>query len=338
MRDQGHRACDPHGATLRCLAGFFGVLLACLFAGPGFAQFPSRALKLVSPFPPGGGVDIVGRMVAQGLSARLGQPVVAENIAGASGTIGVMTVARAAPDGHTLLFGSPSTITIAENFAANPDYNPGRDLVPVALTGRYFATIVVNPSVPAGSLRQFVAQAKAYPRKFFYGTPGHGHAFHLMTELFSRKAGIEMVHVPFRGSGPGLVALLAGDVQFMVQSSGAVRNHLREGRLRAIATLESSRLESLPAVPTMADEGLENLGIVNWFGLFVPARTPADLIERLERETFALEKQAGFAEKMKQLDYDPVVRGGRELAGIIERERAQWRAVILSSGIKAKLE
>lgn len=315
-------------------------LLALLlaFALPCAAQYPSRAIKLISPFPPGGGVDIVSRLVSQGLTLRLGQPAVLENIAGASGTIGVLTVARAAPDGYTLLFGSPSTITIAENFTANPAYNPGRDLTPVALTGRYFAMLVVNPSVRADSLRQFVALARANPKKFFYGTPGHGHAFHLMTELFSREAGIEMVHVPFRGSGPGLVALLAGDTHFMVQSSGAVKGYVKEGRLRVLATLEASRIDTLPDAPTLAESGLSNLNIVNWFGVFVPARTPREVNDRLERELVALGKETAFVQKMKELDYDATVMGSRDFTQIIDNERKQWRAVIQSAGIKATLE
>ena len=327
-----------HRGGLRRLAMSFAGFLAAGLAATALAQYPSRPIKLVSPFPPGGGVDIVSRLVAQGLSARLTQPVVLENIAGASGTIGVLTVARAAPDGHTLLFGSPSTITIAKNFTTNPAYNPGRDLMPVALVGRYFGLIVVNPSVPAKSLREFVALAKANPKKYFYGTPGHAHAFHLMTELFSREAGIEMVHVPFKGSGPGLVALLAGDVQFMVQSSGAVKAYLRDGRLRALATLESARLEALPEVPTLADSGLANLNILNWFGIFVPTKTPRDVIERLERELLVFEKDQAFVKKMKELNYDPVVRGSQELARIIDLERQQWRSVIQAAGIKAALQ
>lgn len=324
---------------LRRLAMSVSVLLACgLTAASAFAQYPSRPVRLVSPFPPGGGVDIVSRLVSQNLSARLGQPFLLENIAGASGTIGVQAVARAAPDGYTLLFGSPSTITIAENFTVNPDYNPGRDLMPVALVGRYFGMIVINPSVQAASLRQFVSLAKANPKKFFYGTPGHGHAFHLMTELFSREAGIQMVHVPFRGSGPGLVALLAGEIQFMVQSSGAVKDYLRDGRLRAIATLESSRVEALPDVPTLAESGLANLNIINWFGVFVPTKTAQEIVGRLERELLVLEKEPAFVQKMKELSYDPVVRGSQELARIIERERQQWRTVIQTAGIKAALK
>jgi tripartite-type tricarboxylate transporter receptor subunit TctC len=338
LNAQVSRAHGRRGLVLRRFAVVFVVLVACGLAASAAAQYPSRPIKLVSPFPPGGGVDIVSRLVAQGLSARLGQPTLLENIAGASGTIGVQTVVRAAPDGYTLLFGSPSTITIAENFVANPAYNPGRDLMPVALVGRYFAMLVINPSVQASSLRQFVALARANPKKFFYGTPGHGHAFHLMTELFAREAGIEMVHVPFRGSGPGLVALLAGDIQFMVQSSGAVKGYLRDARLRALATLESSRVEALPDVPTLAESGLANLNIVNWFGVLVPLKTPREIVDRLERELLALEKEPGFVQKMKELDYGPAVLGSREFGQIIENERRQWREVIQAADIKATLE
>ncbi len=315
------------------------LLLACALGAAGaWAQYPSRPVKLVSPFPPGGGVDIVGRLVAQGLSPRLGQPVILENMAGASGTIGTQAAARAVPDGHTLLFAVPSSITIAENFAANPEYNPGRDLLPVALVGRYFSLLVINPSMKASSLAEFIVLAKANPKKYFYGTPGQGHAFHLLTELFAREAGVEMVHVPYRGSGPALVGLLAGDVQFMVQSSGAVKEYLRNGRLRAIATLESSRLEGLPEIPTLAESGMANLNIVNWFGVFVPSRTPREIIERLERELLALQRERGFVQKMKEQNYGPAAIGSREFARIIELERQRWRRVIQAAGITASLQ
>lgn len=315
------------------------MVLACaLWTACAWAQYPSRPIKLVSPFPPGGGVDIVGRLVAQGLSPRLGQPVVLENMAGASGTIGTQAAARAAPDGHTLLFAVPSSITIAENFAASTEYNPGRDLAAVALVGRYFSLLVINPAVKASSLAEFVALAKANPTKYFYGTPGQGHAFHLLTELFAREAGVEMVHVPYRGSGPALVGLLAGDVQFMVQSSGAVKEYLRSGRLRAIATLESSRLEGFPDIPTLAEAGMANLNIVNWFGVFVPSRTPREIVERLERELLALQQEPGFVQKMKEQNYDPVAIGSREFARIIELERKRWRALIQAAGITASLQ
>ena len=245
------------------------------------AQYPVKPIKLMSPFPPGGGTDIVARQTAQGLSARLGQPVVVEAQAGAGGLIATQTVARAAPDGYTIWFGVPSTITIAENFTKNPDYNPARDLAPIATVASYFTLFLVNPKVAANTLAEFIVLAKANPKKFFYGTSGNGHAFHMLTELVSRQAGIEMLAVPYKGNGPAQAAMLAGDVQVMVAASGAVRSNVQAGRMRALATLQSTRLNSFPDVPTMADAGLANLNIVNWFAVFTPIKTPRDIQARL---------------------------------------------------------
>ena len=245
------------------------------------AQYPAKPIKLMSPFPPGGGTDIVARQTAQGLSARLGQPVVVEAQAGAGGLIATQTVARAVPDGYTILFGVPSTITIAENFTKNPDYNPARDLAPIATVASYFTLFLVNPKVAANTLAEFIVLAKANPKKFFYGTSGNGHAFHMLTELVSRQAGIEMLAVPYKGNGPAQAAMLAGDVQVMVAASGAVRSNVQAGRMRALATLQSTRLHSFPDVPTMADAGLANLNIVNWFAVFTPIKTPRDIQARL---------------------------------------------------------
>lgn len=327
----------------RCLsAGLLAALVGWMAAfgfgsGSAHAQpYPSRAIKLVSPFPPGGGVDIVGRLVAQGLAPRLGQSVVLENIGGASGTIGTQAVVRAAPDGHTLLFAPPTPITIAENFIPDLAYDAGRDLIAVALVGRNPGLLVINSKVNATSLREFVALAKASPRKYFYGTPGQGHAFHLITELFAREAGIEMTHVPYRGSGPALVGLVAGDVQFMVQSAGAVREHLRDGRLRAIGTLESSRLETLPEIPTLAESGLADLNVVNWYGVFVPVQTPREIVDLLERELLALPRNQEFVRRMKDLSFDPVVLGSREFTRMLQQERQQWKSVIQAAGIKVE--
>lgn len=321
---------------------FSSVLLGVLLcAGPcaedaSAQQYPSRTIRLVSPFPPGGGVDIVGRLVAQGIAPHLGQQIVLENIGGASGTIGTQAVVRAAPDGYTLLFAPPTPITIVENFIPKLAYDVEKDLIAVALVGRNPGLLVINGKVSAKNLREFIALVKASPGKYFYGTPGQGHAFHLITEMFAREAGIEMTHVPYRGSGPALVGLVAGDVQFMVQSAGAVKEYLRDGRLRAVGTLESSRLETLPDIPTLADSGLANLNVINWYGVFVPHQAPREAVDVLEREMLALPKNPDFVRRMKDLSFDPVVLGSREFTRMIHDERRQWKEVIKAAGIKAE--
>ena len=335
MRNSGKGAgtCNWTSLVLRTAGTCLGIL-----AFSAAAQYPVKPVKLMSPFPPGGGTDIVARQTAQSLSARLGQAVVVESQAGAGGLIATQAVARATPDGYTILFGVPSTITIAENFTRNPDYNPARDLAPIATVASYFTLLLVNPKVNANTLGEFITLVKANPKKFFYGTSGNGHAFHMLTELVSRQAGIEMIAVPYKGNGPAQTGMLAGDVQVMVAASGAVRSHVQSGRMKALATLQSTRLESFPDVPTLAEAGLANLNIVNWFAVFTPIKTPRDIQGRLEQELLGMQKDPGFTEKVKGLDFGPVGLGSQEFGALLEGERKRWRDIIQAAGIKAELE
>ena len=317
-----------------CMSAVLGLLSATA----AFAQapaYPSHPIKLIVPSTPGGGPDIVGRLVAHSLAPRFGQ-IFIENIGGAAGQVGTLAVVRAAPDGHTLLFAPPSPITIAENFEPRPPYDAFRDLVPLGLIGRNPALLVINSNVKAGSLREFIELAKAEPRKLFYGSPGQGNAFHLITELVSGQAGIRMTHVPYKGSGPAVVGLLAGDVQFLVQSAEAVREHVKNNRLRALATLESSRLAAFPDVPTLAESGLANLNIMNWYGVFAPASTPRSVVVLWERELLALARDAAFAGKMREMSFDPVAFDSNAFVQMLAAERLQWQAVIKSAGIDTR--
>ncbi|MFM9969401.1 MAG: Bug family tripartite tricarboxylate transporter substrate binding protein [Burkholderiales bacterium] len=320
------------------LASGMAIFSMILIAGSAGAQYPVKPIRLMSPFPPGGGTDIVARQTAQSLAVRLGQPVVIESQAGAGGLIATQTVARAVPDGYTILFGVPSTITIAENFTKNPDYNPARDLAPIATVASYFTLFLVNPKVPASTLPEFITLAKANPKKFFYGTSGNGHAFHMLTELVSRQAGIEMVAVPYKGNGPAQTATIAGEVQVLVAASGAVRSQVQAGRMRVLATLQSTRLESFPDVPTLAEAGLSNLNIVNWFAVFSPIKVPREIQTRLELELLAMQKYPGFTQKVKELDFGPVGIGSKEFVTLLEGERKRWRDIIQAAGIKADLD
>jgi tripartite-type tricarboxylate transporter receptor subunit TctC len=315
---------------------------AALLASTGvFAQaakYPARPVKLIVPSPPGGGPDIVGRLVAQLLSQRWGQQVVIENIAGASGQVGALGVVRAAADGYTLLFSPPTPVTIADNFEPKPPYNAQRDLVGVGLIGRNPALIVINSTVKANTLREFIALAKAEPKKYFFGSPGIGNALHLIAEIVSNQAGIQMTHVPYKGSAPAVVGLLGNEVQFLVQSAEAVKEHVKSGRLKALATIESTRLEAFPEVPTLAESGLANLNIMNWYGAFVPAATPREIVDFWERELLAVAKDPAFVRRMKEMSFDPIAFGTQEFARLMAVERPQWSAVIKSAGIATKKE
>jgi tripartite-type tricarboxylate transporter receptor subunit TctC len=324
----------PRSGRVLGLALQLLTLAFSFYGGQSLAQkYPVKTVRLVIPTAPGGGLDIAGRAVAQGLAPRLGQPVVVENIAGASQQLGTNTVVRAAPDGYTLLYAPAGPITLAENFEPKPPYDARRDLIGVATILRNPGLIVVNAKVKAGTLGEFIALAKSQPGKLFYGTPGTGHSFHLVTELFSKQAGIQMTHVPYKGSEPAVVALLAGDIQFSVQAVEAVKEHLRAGRLRALATLESNRLEALPNVPTLAQSGLKNLDLALWHGVFAPARTPNEVIQVLDRELVGLVRSPEFNKKLQELSFEPLPEGSQEFTRRMAAEFELWKAAVKAIGL-----
>jgi len=300
------------------------------------AKYPSKSIKMVVPFPPTGGPDTVGRLVAQMLSQKWGEQIVIENMAGASGQIGTNYVVRAQPDGYTMLFAPPTPITIAAHFDPKPAYDVNRDLIPAALMGRNPAVIVTNAKVPANNLGEFFALCKKDPTKYFYGSPGLGHAFHLISEIIFGKAGVHLTHIPYQGSAPAVMGLLGGDTQFLVQSVESVKEHIKSGKLRALATLESTRLEAFPDLPTLAESGLGNLGIMNWYGAFFSSKTPSDIIAFWERELIALNKDPSYQKRMKEMSFDPVVFGTQEFTKMMATESQQWESVIKSARISIK--
>jgi len=313
--------------------------LAAMAALPrAFAQaaYPAQAIKFIVPSTPGGGPDFVGRLVAQSMSSKLGQSVYVENVAGASQQLGAQQVVRANPDGYTLLFAPPTPITIAENFEPKPPYDARRDLVPIALIGRNPALVVINSGVKANTMQEFIALAKAEPGKLFFGSPGLGNSLHLSAEMLCQQAGIKMTHVPYKGSGPAVIGLIGGDVQMLVQSAEAVREHVRSGRLRALATLETTRLEAFPNVPTLEEAGLQNLKVMNWYGLFAPAATPPAVLQLWEKHLLALAKEPVFAKHMRDMSFDPIAFSGKEFAQMMAVERVQWANIIKSANISTK--
>jgi tripartite-type tricarboxylate transporter receptor subunit TctC len=299
-------------------------------------KYPTKSIRMVIPFPAGGGPDSVGRLVAQILSARWEQSIVVDNVAGASGQIGTQVVTRAVPDGYTLLFAPPTPITIAENFSPKPSYDASQDLTPVALIGRNPAVIVVPASLPVQNLTEFLAMARKEPGKYFYGSPGLGHAFHLTTEIIMGKAGVHLTHVPYQGSAKAVMGMLSGDIHFLVQSVESVKEHIKSGRLKALATLENARLPAFPEWPTLTESGLPALGIMNWYGAFFSAKTSLDVVSFWEKELMSLAKDPAFIKKMTDMSFDPVTYGSQEFKRIMATERAQWATVIKSTQISTQ--
>jgi len=320
----------------KLLSAFALSTLGAGFSNAQNAKYPSKSIRMIVPFPAAGGPDTVGRLAASILGPKWGQQIVVENMPGASGQIGTNHVVKAPSDGYTLLFSPPTPITIAEHFDPKPPYDSNRDLIPAALLGRNPAVIVINANVKANTMAEFIALAKKEPSKIFYGTPGLGHAFHLISEIIFTKAGIQLTNVPYQGSSPAVMGLLAGDVQFLVQSVESVKEHIKSGKLKALATLEASRLDAYPDLPTLAESGLSNLDIMNWYGAFFSAKTSPEIIGFWEKELFSLAKDPTFQRKMKEMSFDPVVFGSQEFTKMMNLERTQWGNVIKTAHVSIK--
>ena len=329
------------GATLsRLTILLFTVAFVFAPVSISLAQtFPTKPVRLIVPAEPGGGLDIPARNLAQGLSQRFGQQVIVENIVGASQQRGVHALVKAQPDGYTLLYGGSTPITIAENFDPKPPYDARRELIGVAVVARNPRLIVIPPDVKANTLPEFFALARTQPGKFFYGSPGIGHSFHLLTELLSTQAGIKMTHVPYKGSAPANRGMLGGEVQFLIQSPEAVAPFLRAGKMRALATLDHTRLESMPDVPTLSQAGAKDLDFEEgWHGIYAPAKTPRDLLAVIEREVTGLVKTPEFTATLKAMNFVPVGAGMLDIARRLETEFRVWPQVVKAANIQISRE
>jgi tripartite-type tricarboxylate transporter receptor subunit TctC len=293
--------------------------------------WPTRSVRMVVPFPPGGGTDTLGRMVTRALSDRLGQPVVVENRGGAGGNIGSAVVAQAAPDGYTALFNG-NGMAIADLLFRDPGYDFRRDFVWVARAASTPILLVVNEHVPAADLRAFIAYARANPGRLNHGTAGAGTPMHLGAELFNEMAGTRIVHVPYRGTGPSVTGLLGNEVQVMFASSSAVDGLIREGRVRVIASTAARRARGWPDVPAIA-EALPGYAAELWYPVAFPARTPGAAVAGLERALRGVMEDAAFVEQIVQRGFDPAYLDGAGTLRALEEERARWAPVLRRAGI-----
>ena len=305
------------------------------FATLAHAQnYPARPIRLVVPAPPGGGTDILGRIVAQKLSDTLRQQVIIDNRAGASGMIGSEIVARAGADGHTLLICFTTHVTNPSLFAKMP-YDTVRDFAPVAMVGVIPSVLVLHPSIPSQSVKEFIAYAKERPGKLNYGSAGSGSATHLSRVLFQSMTGTRMVHVPYKGSAPALTDLLAGQVTLMFGNMASAMPHVRGGKLRALAVTSAKRSAAAPELPTIAETALPGYEATSWFALFAPARTPEGIVSKLNAEVNALLKLPDVKERMLGLGADSIALSPRELGAYVETEIVKWDKLIKASGAKA---
>ena len=300
--------------------------------GAGAQNYPTRPIRLIVASSPGSGVDIVARLVAQRMSEGLGVQIVADNRAGAGGTIGVQIAANSLPDGYTLLMTAPS-LTINASLMRPAPYDPIRDFSAVgqATTSQYM--IVVHPAVPANNLKELIALAKARPGKLNYGSGGPGNSTHLAGEYFKSLAGVDIVHVPYKGSGPAIVDLLGGQIQLMFANIVAVVAPIKSGKLRAIAGSGPKRSLALPDVPTAVEAGLPGYVVTSWFGLLAPARTPSSVVVKLNAALNKVMREPDLRDKIAAEGAEPAPSTPQEFGKLISSELAVWQKVIKAAGL-----
>ncbi len=302
---------------------------------PAWAQpYPAKPLRLVVTFAPGGSSDVLARGVAKYMGEGLGQQIVVENRPGAGGRIGAEAAAKAAPDGYTLLFGTIGTHGVGPALYRNLPFDPMKDFAPVGMLHKLPNLLVVNPSLGVGSLSELIALAKSQPGRLTFASAGPGSVSHLAGELFKVSAGIDIVHVPYKGGGAAIPDLLSGQVSMMLETIPNALPHVRSGKLRALAVTTPGRSQVAPDVPTMAESGLPGFDVSSWTGLFAPAGTPAAIVSRLNSETLRIARDAAYRESMKGLGTDAVSSSPEELAAFVQAEIAKWQRVAQAAGVK----
>ena len=312
------------------------VLVGLLFALNAHAQtYPNKPIRLVVPFAPGGSSTIVARSVAMEMEKGLGQPIVIENKGGGGGNLAMHDVARSDPDGYTIIIGHVGSLAMTPFITPNLGYDVNKDFAPVSLLAKVPNIFVVHESVPAKNLREFVALAKAKPGELYYGSAGNGSAGHLAMEYLKLVTGMQLQHVPYKGTGPNLVDLVAGRTQATSAGTPPLMPHVKSGKLRVIAVGTPQRLPTLAEVGTVAEQGYPGFEASQWYGLNVPAKTPAALIKRLADEAAKAAKSAAVAERFKADDAEAVGSTPQEYADLIAKEQARWKDVIQKAGVKA---
>ena len=319
----------------RCL---LPLAAAAVFIAPALAQdaYPQKSIRMVVAYPPGGGTDIVGRMVAQKLSEAWGQTVVVDNRGGATGNIGTEIVARSPADGYTLLMGNVAPNAINVSLFAKIPYDPVNDFEPVSLVALTPNILLVHPALPVKTVKEFVALAKAKPGTLNYSSAGIGSSSHLAPELLAMMTGINIVHVPYKGGGPGLVDLLSGQMQFMMTTTPAAMPHVKSGKIRALGVTSAKRSQSLPEIPTIAEAGVKGYEVSTWYGVLAPAKTSKAIVTKLHGEIIRLIAVPDTKEKLLSQGFEPVGSTPEEFGAYIKSEIAKWAKVIKTAKIKAE--
>ena len=312
-----------------------GLTLAVLAAPLPAQQFPSKPIRIVNAFAPGGPSDLLARMVAQKLQEAWGQPVVVEPKTGAAGNIGMEFIARSPADGYTLGIGPTGNLVVNPHIFAKLPYDPFTDFAPVTLVATVENVLVVHPAVPAKNVQELVALARAKPGTLNFASPGSGSQAHLAGELLKSMTGIDLVHVPYKGTGPALNDLMGGQVTMMFAQMSSALPHVRAGKLRALGVASLRRSTAAPDIPTVAEQGLAGFEAVSWYALIAPAGTPTDIVDKVQQAMARALQLPDAQERLAGLGAEPVGSTPAELAARMRTESARWAQVVKAAGIKA---
>jgi len=312
------------------------VLVAALATGAMAQSYPSKPIRMIAPYPPGGATDILARLIAQGLTESLGQPVIVENKAGANGQIGHDFVAKAAPDGYTLVLGNSAVLAVSVSMYDKLPFDPLKDYAPITLAAQGPLVFEINAAIPANSMQEFLAWAKQRGGKVNAGLAGVGAMHHLVTEMVKLQAGVQWTNVPYKGSAPMVLDLVGGQVDVGVDNIPSSLQLIRTGKLRALAVTSEQRTPLLPDVPTMAQAGVPGVVAAAWHGVLAPAGTPPEIVNRLNAEIVKILRSPETVAKLAGLGLDPVGSDPKTFADFIASENVKWAKVVKASG--AKLE
>jgi tripartite-type tricarboxylate transporter receptor subunit TctC len=318
--------------STRIRTAILGLALVACAPFAAAQAFPAKPISFIVPFPPGGTTDVLARALAQDLAKSLGQPIIVENKPGAGATIGADYVAKAKPDGHTLLMGAVHH-TIASSVYKNLPYDFQKNLTPVTMVAMVPNVLVVNPQVPAKSVKELIAQAKAAPGKLTYGSNGMGTAQHLIGAQFEQNAGVSLVHVPYKGSGPLSTDLLGGQINMTFDTITPVLQHVKSGKLRAIAVTTAKRSPALPDVPTLDESGLKGFNIGTWFGVLAPAGTPPEVVTRLNTEVNRILQTPEFRKRMDDIGAEPIGNTPAQMAAQIKTDTERFAKLVKDANV-----
>jgi tripartite-type tricarboxylate transporter receptor subunit TctC len=316
------------------MKAFVAALLFACSTLAGAQPYPSKPIRMIVPFPPGGTADVLARHLATRLQEQLGQTLVVDNRPGAAGNLAAELAAKSPPDGYTLFFGTTGTLTSAPALQPDLRYDPVKSFAPISTLAHAPIVVISGANVPATELRELIQLLKQKPGMFKFGSAGTGHLVHLAGEMFKSAAGVELVHVPYKGVNPALTDMLAGRIDLMFDVLSQYEPHLQSGKVRALAVASSKRLARLPTVPTTAEAGLPGYELSTWFGLLAPAGTPSEAVARMNSEVLKVLANREVADTLERIGFEAAGNSPREFSAMLAEDIAKWRRVVKAAGIK----